>query len=621
MATKTYFVRSSPDETRRIDELTPPWQSFDSTSTSFFRDIMCIPGKSAFVTKVGKDGSIMTSFDAGVTWSYPAGTAMDLGYIWEELWIVDDLNAFCVGETAAAARTVDGGITWDLCPTHPTLDGLTNPEYYTRCVHFISPLIGVAITDFTPDATQDSIIFKTIDGGDTWTPLAGDLNQAPIAREFNGVHMSANQQFIVAHGEGSIWLSSDAGATFALVHEQMDKEGVHLTWINDLELWSVGLGSAVHKSIDGGATWTTVHAYNIAEPTIIAAHFYDSLNGFIGNDTEMHVTADGGATWTLSDVTVNANDINAVWTEIDDELPVLACPHFNIDITGPSCAPDCISPGSIVQFDLGGNITPSVYPTTIHFTVKDALQEVIFEADYDVADDDELDAVVINFIAPGPGHYCAEVSLPGCNTLRVLCFDVCEPFDIYKDECNKWHVHRPSQSSQTLFLVNLFALEGDSIITEQLWDTEQNNTFPIELPGDGIYIFEMRDPDTKDLIYSFSAFETCSLQECYMILMDKIMCSCSDPCCKKCTDDARQQIEFARITLNKLVPLYMMYLGMARRNELYTVGMKLISDEQQCFLHDANQVWDKILEIIEDCGCLCPEQKNTASNRGGCTTC
>lgn len=303
-------------------------------------------------------------------------------------------------------------------------------------------------------------------------------------------------------------------------------------------------------------------------------------------------------------------------------VAVPSCPHFNIDITGPACAPDCISPGSVVQFDLGGNISPIAYPTVVHFSVyNSATNEEIFHADYPVANDTELDAIVVNFIAPGPGHYCSEVCLPGCNTLRTLCFDVCEPFDIYKDECNKWHVHRPHQSARTEFLVDLYELEGDYLITDQLWDTEQDNTFEFEFTEDGIYIFEMKDPDTKEVIYSFSAFETCALQECYMIMMDKIMCSCSDPCCKKCTGVPEQHRDFARMTLNKLVPLYLTYLGLARRNELYTTGMKWISDEHRCFLHDANQVLGKILEIIEDCGCLCPEQKNTASNRGGCTSC
>jgi photosystem II stability/assembly factor-like uncharacterized protein len=302
------------------------------------------------------------------------------------------------------------------------------------------------------------------------------------------------------------------------------------------------------------------------------------------------------------------------------------CPHFNICITGPSCAPDCIKPGEIISFDLGGSISPVAYPTVITFqVVNQVTQEVVFTIDYAVADDTELDAIVINVPGLPPGKYCAEVCLPGCNTKRVLCFDVCEPFDLYKDSCNHWHVHRPAVCQVEEFLVCVRPMEcgapEEPIIEDVLWDVSQDNTFEFEVPGDGIFIFEMKDPVSGEVLFSFAAFETCALQECWHILMDKIMCSCSDPCCKRCDGSPEQEREFARMTLNKLVPLYLMYLGMARRNELYTVGMKLISDDHHCFLHDACVVLAKINDIIMDCGCLCPEQKNTATNRGDCQSC
>jgi len=307
-------------------------------------------------------------------------------------------------------------------------------------------------------------------------------------------------------------------------------------------------------------------------------------------------------------------------------VAVPACPHFNICITGPSCAPDCIKPGEVISFDLGGTIDPVAYPTVITFQiVNQVTQEVVFTVDYSVANDIELDAIVINVPGLSPGKYCAEVCLPGCNTKRILCFDVCEPFDIYKDSCNNWHVHRPPVCEVEEYLVSVKPLEcgapEDVVIDDVLWDVSQDNTFEFELPGDGIYIFEMKDPETGEVVHSFSAFETCALQECYHILMDKIMCSCSDPCCKRCDGTPEEHREFARMTLNKLVPLYMTYLGMAYRNKLYTVGSKLVQDDHMCFLHDACAILAKIHDIIMDCGCLCPEQKNTATNRGDCSSC
>lgn len=307
-----------------------------------------------------------------------------------------------------------------------------------------------------------------------------------------------------------------------------------------------------------------------------------------------------------------------------ESIAVPDCPHFNISITGPSCAPDCIKPGEIVQFDLGGSISAVAYPTVVTFSVVNQVTgEVVFTADYPVADNLELDAILINVIPPGPGKYCAEVCIPGCNTKRILCFDVCEPFDVYKDSCNHWHIHRPEEGllDEYLVVVRELGSTEDPVVNDITWNITEVNIFEFEVPGDGIYIVEMKDPATGDVIYSFSLFETCALQECFKILMDKIMCSCSDPCCKKCDGNSDDEMKFARMTLNKLVPLYLTYLGMARRDELYGTGMFLISDDHMCFLHDASQILDKINDIIKDCGCLCPEQKNTATNRGDCLSC
>lgn len=305
-------------------------------------------------------------------------------------------------------------------------------------------------------------------------------------------------------------------------------------------------------------------------------------------------------------------------------INIPACPHFNICITGPTCAPDCIKPGEVISFNLGGTITPSAYPTIVTFNVvNQATHQSVFTVEYPVTSDADLDAILINLVAGEPGKYCAEVCLPGCNTKRVLCFDVCEPFDIYKDACNKWHVHRPGKCMIEQFIVSIYEFgdKANPIVNDEVWDISQDNTFEFEFKNDGIYIFEMKDPDTGEVVYSFSAFETCGIQKCFKILMDKIMCSCSDPCCKRCDGSAKEHKEFARMTLNQLMPLYFTYLGMARRDQLHIVGMKLISDEQGDFLHTASETLEKIRDIIMDCGCLCPEQKNTASNRGDCSTC
>ena len=103
--------------------------------------------------------------------------------------------------------------------------------------------------------------------------------------------------------------------------------------------------------------------------------------------------------------------------------------------------------------------------------------------------------------------------------------------------------------------------------------------------------------------------------------MDKVMCSCADPCCEKCNGTPEKEVEFARMTLNKLNPLYLTYLGMASKYKVDSIGMQLIPSDTMEFLYSADDVMDKITELLEKCDCLCAEENNTKSNTGRCKNC
>ena len=131
----------------------------------------------------------------------------------------------------------------------------------------------------------------------------------------------------------------------------------------------------------------------------------------------------------------------------------------------------------------------------------------------------------------------------------------------------------------------------------------------------------MHDYITGVKLYEFAIFETCAIERCFKILMDKIMCSCADPCCKKCNGTPQQEVEFARMTLNKLNPLYFTYFGMAHKYNIDSEGLSFIPQDTMCFLYTASQVYDKINELLETCDCLCKEEASTKSSTGGCTSC
>lgn len=94
------------------------------------------------------NGGIYRSTNAGVSWT----RVLDVGNITiSDLWFVDQLQGFAVGEYGDNYRTIDGGITWT--PLQP-MGG-------SHTVFFLDALHG-----WTKN-------FRTTDGGDTWTSMGG----------------------------------------------------------------------------------------------------------------------------------------------------------------------------------------------------------------------------------------------------------------------------------------------------------------------------------------------------------------------------------------------------------------------------------------------------------------
>lgn len=302
---------------------------------------------------------------------------------------------------------------------------------------------------------------------------------------------------------------------------------------------------------------------------------------------------------------------------------VPACDYFDICITDrDDCKPDCIEVGTAVPINISGTIDPAKYPITITLNVYDkATNASIFLQNYVVNDDTELNALNPIITPTYAGTFCAELCIPGCDNKVIFCFDVCDPFGVYKDDCDKWHIHRPHGCGTQKYKVTVTELEGEDVVTDDIWDAALDSTYEFAVPGDGIYLVSMHDYITGEKIYEFAIFETCAIERCFKILMDKIMCSCADPCCNKCNGTPQQEVEFARMTLNKLNPLYFTYFGMAHKYRIDSEGLSFIPQDTMCFLYTASQVYDKINELLETCDCLCKEETSTKSSTGGCTSC
>lgn len=599
-------------------------------NTGQFITVLCGPG-------------IARSTDFGVTFPTAYTTAFAINL--RRMRFRTATQGWAIGDTNRRLITNDGGASW-------TLLAPVGPASVNYAIHFYSLLNGFY--------SNDNNLLRSIDGGVNgivvFTPVEGDIrdiwidgvpvptfNLTPCdpgcgadilcAIEGPGVDLVSNIGNVIKFDGSVCCYTVSAGIedctptyTVLVIDSVIGPDCVPFTATLTTPFPTTFVGDTSNAQISVVNNSATAQNFSfsigscsleISATTIPPINILAGGTGFIDLEYTPTLGQNGAC---LITVTSECGSILVPVPFLGIEIP--ECPHFQISITGPSCAPDCIQPGTAIVFDLGGTITPSVYPTEVFFSIiNDIDNTVYFSTSYIVNNDAELDAIQVTVVAPLPGQYHAEVCLPGCNSKRILSFTVCEPFDIYKDECRKYHVHRPWNDNRSEYLVNVTALEGDTVVADVLWNSNEEPIFNFEVPGDGIYIFYMKDPETGDILYTFAVFENCDLLSCWQSLMEKIMCSCSDPCCKKCSGTAQKEMEYARVTLNKLVPLFLTYFGIAKQWELDSMGMNLISPDQMCFLFKANQLLTKIQELTASCGCKCNEDLSTASSRGDCLSC
>lgn len=331
MSTTTYHVGNA-GYIRKLINNTTPWSdvsfSFLSGSTPpIYHDVMTDPNDGDKVFVVGQAlvsntpnfYGVLVSSDGGSNWSIPTGTyqvaAAQFNFRLYEVWVVDSLNSFACGDYATVIKSTDGGATYNTCTALPNISVIPGslpivPTAYS--LHFISATTGVV-------GCRNNI-FKTTDGGVTWTNIYGSADTAQLPQNIVGIHISADEQTIVACGTQYIVRSTNGGSTWSIVYAWVsigEFAGKHLTWIDDTNLWATGSKNVVIQSTDSGASWTQIQATSLSGDNRLAGHFYNINDGYLGINTTEQVTSNSGNTVATSEVIPGAKTLEAVWTHYE----------------------------------------------------------------------------------------------------------------------------------------------------------------------------------------------------------------------------------------------------------------------------------------------------------------
>ena len=257
-----------------------------------------------------RGNGIYKSADAGNTWRH-----LSLGDTKVPAILVDPQNpdivlAAALGNVQAKSgvrgvfRSTDGGTTWTRTLF---VDDETGVEDIAAAFDEPNVMYAVMGRYYTPASaspgasTSTGAVFKSTDGGQTWTRLAGtglpslDGNTR-MRRLAVAERMNARRVFLA--GVGRLTRSDDGGATWKTVTDDA-RPGTERVYVSPGNADVVyGLHLTAYRSRDGGATWEAFKgAPGGDDPHVMWIDPTDPNRILLAGDQGASVSVDGGATW------------------------------------------------------------------------------------------------------------------------------------------------------------------------------------------------------------------------------------------------------------------------------------------------------------------------------------
>lgn len=212
-------------------------------------------------------------------------------------------------------KTVDGGTTWTAQTTATQFAGAAS---WPNFVHFFDANNGVAAGDPDGSTTPGFEIYRTTNGGTTWTrvtnipaALGGEFGATGVA--YAPMQTGIGNSVWFATSEGRVYRSSDQGLTWSVSNTGLGDAPTGLAFssaTNGLAVLADGSGSGytLRRTTDGGATWTSVtytgQLHGVAIDNVPGSTAYVSV-GADGADAGSSYSFDNGQTWTNLETTLD----------------------------------------------------------------------------------------------------------------------------------------------------------------------------------------------------------------------------------------------------------------------------------------------------------------------------
>lgn len=221
---------------------------------------------------------------------------------YDDLYFLNADTGWACGGGGRIVRTHNGGAFWQVVLDQPG---------YLRSIEFSDAQHGIC-------GSLDSLVYRTTDGGETWTEISDQLAQpvqgicglsAPTPDIFYGSGVVFTPAFVVK--------STDAGATWShtdmSAHTEMLIDVLFFNADTGLATggsWSNDQGMQILRTTDGGATWTQVLSTGTGNEWGWKLQSPDGIHVFASIEvwnpatvpTRIARSSDSGQTWTIDTV-------------------------------------------------------------------------------------------------------------------------------------------------------------------------------------------------------------------------------------------------------------------------------------------------------------------------------
>jgi photosystem II stability/assembly factor-like uncharacterized protein len=262
-----------------IAQTSTSWKQVNTTelTTNNIKDIFMLDQNVGFFASSGSSYNtpgLFKTTDGGISWSM----FNNMNYIYKIFVFSENLFYFCSGNKIIK---YDNGIY-----TTKQYEGTMFANIY-----FSSNNIGWS---FGNGSSNNGILYKTTDAGNSWTNLNIPLEQ------FGGGLYATDDNNIWIGGQQKIMYSSNGGTTWVDQTLPIPENGevYDIQMLDNNTGYAVGFFNGILKTTNGGTNWILKNTPNIPSSGLYKVFFLSETEGYVvGRYGYIAKTTDGGETW------------------------------------------------------------------------------------------------------------------------------------------------------------------------------------------------------------------------------------------------------------------------------------------------------------------------------------